>query len=86
MAQLSISEVARMVGLRPSAIRYYEQIGLLPSAKRIRRQRRYDPAAVSRLVVIQRARQNGFTLDEVRELFFGFDRRTGASGSMAEIV
>jgi MerR family transcriptional regulator, redox-sensitive transcriptional activator SoxR len=77
MAQLSISEVARMVGLRPSAIRYYEQIGILPPAKRIRRQRRYDTAAVSRLVVIQRARQNGFTLDEVRELFFGFDRRTG---------
>jgi MerR family redox-sensitive transcriptional activator SoxR len=77
MPELSISEVARTVGLRPSAIRYYEQIGLLPPVKRIRGQRRYDPATVSRLVVIQRARQNGFTLDEVRELFFGFDRRTG---------
>jgi MerR family redox-sensitive transcriptional activator SoxR len=77
MPQLSISEVARMVGLRPSAIRYYEQIGILPPVKRIRGQRRYDPATVSHLVVIQRARQNGFTLDEVRELFFGFDRRTG---------
>ena len=77
MPQLSISEVARTVGLRPSAIRYYEQIGILPPVKRIRGQRRYDPAAVSHLVVIQHARQNGFRLDEVRELFFGFDRRTG---------
>ena len=66
-----------MVGLRPSAIRYYEQIGILPPVKRIRGQRQYDPATVSYLVVIQRARQNSFTLDEVRELFFGFDRRTG---------
>ena len=35
MPQLSISEVARQVGLRPSAIRYYEQIGLLPPAQRL---------------------------------------------------
>jgi MerR family redox-sensitive transcriptional activator SoxR len=79
MPQLSISEVARTVGIRPSAIRYYEQIGLLPAVKRIRGQRRYDPAIVSHLVVIHQARQNGFTLDEIRELFFGFDRRTAAA-------
>jgi len=77
MPKLSISEVARTVGIRPSAIRYYEQIGLLPPVQRIRGQRRYDPATVSLLVVIHQARQNGFTLDEIRELFFGFDRRTG---------
>ena len=77
MPQLSISEVARTVGLRSSAIRYYERIGILPPVKRIRGQRRYEPATVSHLLVIQRARQNGFTLDEVRELFFGFERRTG---------
>jgi MerR family redox-sensitive transcriptional activator SoxR len=77
MPQLSISEVARTVGLRPSAIRYYEQIGILPPVKRIRGQRRYGPTDLSHLVVIQRARQNGFTLDEIRELFFGFDRGTG---------
>jgi MerR family transcriptional regulator, redox-sensitive transcriptional activator SoxR len=77
MPQLSISEVARTVGLRPSAIRYYEQIGILPPVKRIRGQRRYDPEIVAHLVVIQHVRQNGFTLDEVRELFFGFDRRIG---------
>jgi MerR family transcriptional regulator, redox-sensitive transcriptional activator SoxR len=73
MAQLTISEVARQVGLRASAIRYYEQIGLVPRAERISGQRRYDTTALYRLAVIQSARQLGFTLQEVRELFFGFD-------------
>lgn len=72
MAQLTISEVARQVGLRPSAIRYYERIGLLPPAHRLGGQRRYHPAAVYRLAVIQRARQLGFSLNEIRHLFFGF--------------
>jgi MerR family transcriptional regulator, redox-sensitive transcriptional activator SoxR len=72
MAQLTISEVACQVGLQPSAIRYYEQIGLVPPAERISGQRRYDATALYRLAVIQRARQLGFTLEEVRELFFGF--------------
>ena len=79
LSQLSISEVARQVGLRPSAIRYYEQIGLLPPALRITGQRRYDPSALHRLAIVQRARQLGFTLDEIRQLFFGFGNATRAS-------
>jgi MerR family redox-sensitive transcriptional activator SoxR len=72
MPQLTISEVARQVGLQPSAIRYYEQIGILLPAQRISGQRRYDATALHRLAVIQRARQTGFSLEEIRELFFGF--------------
>jgi MerR family transcriptional regulator, redox-sensitive transcriptional activator SoxR len=79
MPLLYISEVARQVGLRPSAIRYYEQIGLLPPAQRIGKQRRYDTTALYRLAIIQRARQLGFTLDEIRQLFFGFGKVTRAS-------
>ncbi len=79
MPPLHISEVARQVGLRPSAIRYYEQIGLLPPAQRVSTQRRYDATALYRLAIIQRARQLGFTLDEIRQLFFGFGNATRAS-------
>jgi MerR family transcriptional regulator, redox-sensitive transcriptional activator SoxR len=79
MPQLNISEVAREVGLRPSAIRYYEQIGLLPAADRKGKQRRYDTTALYRLSIIQRARQLGFTLDEIRQLFFGFGSAAHAS-------
>ena len=79
MPLLTISEVARQVGLQPSAIRYYEQIGILPPAQRISGQRRYDTTVLYRLAVIQRARQTGFTLDEVQQLFFGFGDVTRAS-------
>jgi MerR family redox-sensitive transcriptional activator SoxR len=79
MPQLTISEVARQVGLQPSAIRYYEQIGILVPAQRISGQRRYDTTVLYRLAVIQQARQTGFTLDEIRELFFGFRDAAPAS-------
>jgi MerR family transcriptional regulator, redox-sensitive transcriptional activator SoxR len=79
MAQLTISQVARQIRIRPSAIRYYERIGLLPPAERCGGQRRYDFTVLHRLAIIQRARQLGFTLAEIRQLFFGFNNATRAS-------
>jgi len=73
---LAISDVASVFGLRTSAIRYYEQIGILPPAMRKNGQRRYDKSALFRLAVVQRARETGFTLEEIRELFFGFPAGT----------
>ena len=78
MSHLTISEVAQQVGLRSSAIRYYEQLGILPPANRISGQRRYDKTVLYRLAVVQRARQAGFALDEIRTLFFGFQEGTRA--------
>ncbi len=79
MSLLTISEVARQIGLQPSAIRYYEKIRLLPSAQRMNGQRRYDSTVLYRLAIVQLARQLGFSLDEVRQLFFGFKNFTRAS-------
>jgi MerR family redox-sensitive transcriptional activator SoxR len=76
---LAISDVARVFGLRTSAIRYYEQIGILPPAMRKNGQRRYDNSTLFRLAVVQRAREAGFTLEEIRELFFGFPPGTRPS-------
>ena len=78
VSQLTISEVARQVGLKPSAIRYYEHLGILPRADRVSGQRRYDRTVLYRLAVVQRARQAGFTLDEIKALFFGFAEGTRA--------
>jgi MerR family transcriptional regulator, redox-sensitive transcriptional activator SoxR len=79
MPQLLISDVARQVGLKASAIRYYEQVGILPPPPRQGGQRRYDSTVLYRLAVVQRARQMGFTLEEIRQLFFGFRKATPAS-------
>ena len=73
---LAISDVARVFGLRTSAVRYYEQIGILPPPMRENGRRRYDKSVLYRLEVVQRARESGFTLDEIRELFFGFQPAT----------
>ena len=69
MAQMTIGEVARQVGVRPSTLRYYESIGLLPAPARISGQRSYDPAVIQRLEIIRTAQQAGFTLAETRILF-----------------
>jgi len=78
MSQLTISEVARQVGLKPSAIRYYEHLGILPRAERVSGQRRYDRTVLYRLAVVQRARQAGFALDEIKSLFGDFAQGTPA--------
>lgn len=79
MEHMTISEVARKVGLHASAIRYYEQIQLMPPAHRVSGQRRYDATALYRLAAIQHAQRLGFTLEEIRELFFGFRAALPAS-------
>jgi MerR family transcriptional regulator, redox-sensitive transcriptional activator SoxR len=65
---LSIGEVAERAGVRTSALRYYEDEGLLEPAARIGGRRHYDESAVERLTVIQFCQRLGFTLGEIREL------------------
>ena len=79
MNELSITAVARRFGLRPSALRYYERIGILPRATRVRSKRHYDANILARLALVQRARQAGFSLEEIRELFCGFGPETPVS-------
>ena len=65
---MAIGEFSRRTGRSIETIRYYERIGLLPPPDRRGRYRRYDTADVGRLTFIRRARELGFTLDEVRAL------------------
>jgi MerR family redox-sensitive transcriptional activator SoxR len=75
MRRMSIGEVASEAGIRPSAIRYYEKLGVLPRAARVSGRRQYDEAVVDRLAIVRFAKQVGFTMDEVRDLVDGIDRR-----------
>jgi MerR family mercuric resistance operon transcriptional regulator len=63
-----IGELSRQTGCNIETIRYYERIGLLPAPPRRGRYRSYGPADVGRLRFVRRARELGFTLDEVRAL------------------
>lgn len=76
---LTVGELARQAGLRPSAIRYYESAGLLPAPVRVSGWRCYDGSARTRLAVIELAKLAGFTLAETRILLRGFSPRTPPS-------
>lgn len=78
-AVLSIGQVARRAQIRPSAIRYYEEAGLLEVPERVGGKRRYDEGVLRRLVLIAGAKRAGFTLGEIRILLHGFPIGTGAA-------
>ena len=65
---MTIGTVAALSGKRPSSIRYYEQIGLLPAAPRTSGRRVYGPDTVRTLAVIETGQRAGLTLDEIRAL------------------
>jgi MerR family transcriptional regulator, redox-sensitive transcriptional activator SoxR len=67
--ELSIGDVARRADIQPSAIRYYEHIGILPPARRVSGQRRYDTDVLYLLRAVSIAKQAGFTMSEIRQLF-----------------
>src|SRR5712692_7781246 len=66
---LTIGNVARRVGVRPSALRYYETQGILPPAdRRPNGYRIYTDDAVKLLLFVRRAQALGITLKEIKPL------------------
>jgi MerR family redox-sensitive transcriptional activator SoxR len=83
MGSMSIGEVAQRAGVRPSTLRYYESIGVLPTPERENGRRRYDGEVLSkvldRLAVVRVAQEAGFTISEIRMLLDGFSEDTPPS-------
>ena len=69
MSALSIGRLAAAAEVKVPTIRFYEQIGLLPTPERTQSDRRvYSAEAVRRLGFIRHARQLGFSIDAIRAL------------------
>jgi len=83
---MTIGAVAALTGRRPSAIRYYEQIGLLPRPARVSGRRVYGPDTVRTLAVIETARRAGLTLDEIRDLLSASDGDQAAIERLREVA
>jgi MerR family redox-sensitive transcriptional activator SoxR len=79
MPSLSIGDVAKRTGIRTSALRYYEEAGILPAPARVSGRRRYDADTIHRIDVLRFAQQAGFTLEEIKTLFHGFGAETPLS-------
>jgi len=65
--ELTIGEVAARSGFATSALRYYEEQGLITATRTPGSQRRYHRDVLRRLAFLRAARTIGLTLDEVRE-------------------
>ena len=66
---MTIGQLAACAGVGADTVRYYEREGLMPTPRRSESgYRRYDAASATRLRFIRRARDLGFSLDDVREL------------------
>jgi MerR family transcriptional regulator, mercuric resistance operon regulatory protein len=73
---LQRAELARRAGCNLETVRYYERVGLLPEPPRTRGgYRNYDTMHERRLGFVLRARELGFSLDEIRALLRLVDER-----------
>ncbi len=79
---IQIGELSRRTRCNIETIRYYERIGLMPAPPRRGRYRSYGAEDVGRLGFVRRARELGFTLDEVRALL---RLASGGEASCAEV-
>ena len=69
MRDLDISEVARRSGMPASALRHYEEKGLIRSIGRRGLRRLFDANVLDQLALIAVGRAAGFSLDEMRRMF-----------------
>jgi MerR family transcriptional regulator, copper efflux regulator len=76
---LTIGAVAKRAGVHIDTIRYYEREGLLPEPlRRASGYRSYNESVINRLRFIRRAKDLGFTLEEIRDLLaLSADRHRG---------
>lgn len=80
---LTIGELADRTGVAVSALRYYEELGLVPAARRVSGQRRYDESAAGLVSVIMFLRDVGFSLAETKALIWS---RSGSPGTWRELT
>lgn len=69
MKLLDIGEVAAQSGIKPSALRYYEEAGLISSVSRHGLRRQFPPEVLLQLKLISMGKLAGFSLDEITGMF-----------------
>jgi DNA-binding transcriptional MerR regulator len=69
MRDLDINEVSKRAGVPASALRFYEEKGLIRSVGRRGLRRLFDPGVLQRLALIAMGRAAGFSLAEIARMF-----------------
>ena len=81
MKLLDISEVAHQSGVAASALRHYEEKGLIHLAGRRGLKRLFGPEVLDQLSIIRLGKQAGFSLEEIKGMF-GPDGRPSLSRTL----
>ena len=86
MESLTIGELAARSGVAPSALRYYERLGLIRAGRTGGNQRRYERAELRRVAFIRIAAQVGVPLEEIKAALDGLpDSRTPTAADWAKL-
>jgi MerR family transcriptional regulator, copper efflux regulator len=83
---MNIGTAARLSGLPPKTIRYYEEIGLLKADRAANGYRDYSEDDVHRLRFLQRSRSLGFSVEECRQMLSLYSDRERASADVKAIA
>lgn len=82
---LAIGDLSERTGVAITALRYYDELGLVRPAARVGGQRRYDDSAVKQVGVVLFLRDVGFTLEEIARLVDGGPWRSLAKAKLVEL-
>ncbi|MEV1286653.1 redox-sensitive transcriptional activator SoxR [Micromonospora sp. NPDC049679] len=83
---LTIGDLAARSGVAPSALRYYERLGLIRAGRTTGNQRRYERSELRRVSFIRIAQQVGVSLEEIREALDSLpESRTPSKGDWAQL-
>jgi DNA-binding transcriptional MerR regulator len=80
---LTIGELAQRTGVTTSALRYYDELGLVRPAQRVSGHRRYALDAITAVGVVRFLQEVGFTLAEAKDLLVSRSRSPVAWRSLA---
>ena len=84
---MQIRELSKQSGVPSKTIRYYEEVGLLPHAKRKSNgYREYENLDVERLKLVAGARRLDFSLEEIREILDLRDHGIAPCGVLLELL
>ncbi|WP_405057474.1 MerR family transcriptional regulator [Kribbella sp. NBC_01505] len=85
---MRIGELAARFGVATHVLRHWEDVGLLTPLARVSGRREYDESHAARVVVIQRAKAAGLSLEQIRRMFDapgGSERRAVLAEQAAQL-
>lgn len=83
---MNIGQAARISGLPPKTIRYYEEIGLISAPRAGNGYRDYSDAHIHSLAFLHRARALGFAIEDCRQLMGLYEDRNRASHDVRNLA